>query len=75
MGDLSKQVSPFRSWIIIALLVLLILGKGLYAFAVVGDLGMPTWSYGTVEDVPASSPYATYELLPHPQHVRGARGE
>ena len=75
MSDLSQQVSAFRSWLIVALLVLLILAKGLYAFSAVGDRGMPDWSYGTVADVPASSPYADYPLLPHPQHIRGARGE
>lgn len=75
MNDLAHQVSPARSWIIIVLLVLLVLAKGLYAFGVIGDFGMPSWNYGAVEDVPAQSPYAEYELLPHPQHVRGARGK
>ena len=75
MTELSHQVSLFRSWVNIFLMVVLILAMGFYAFAVVGDLGMPTWDYGAVEDVPAASPYADYELLPHPQHVRGAKGE
>ena len=75
MSDLVHQVSEMRSYVIVALLVLLILAKGLYAFYVIGDLGMPGWNYGAVQDVPGSSPYANYELLPYPQHVRGAKGE
>lgn len=71
----NDQTSVKRTWIIIVLLLLLILGKGLYAFAVVGDLGQPTWAYGTLRDVPGESPYALYDLLPHPQHVRGANGK
>ena len=75
MTELSHQVSLLRSWVNIFLMVLLILAMGAYAFAVIGDRGMPDWNYGAVADVPAESPYATYQLLPHPQHVRGAEGE
>lgn len=75
MNDVFHRESEMRSWLVICLLVLLILAKGLFAFTVVGDRGQPGWSYGTVQDVPASSPYSEYDLLPHPQHVRGARGE
>ena len=53
----------------------IILFKGLLAFFVVSDMGQPTWSYRPVRDVPASSPYAVYGVLPHPQHVRGKLGE
>ena len=53
----------------------LILLKGLFTFFIVGDNGQPTWDYGTVEDLPGESPYATYQLLPDPQHVRGSEGE
>ena len=67
--------SAFKTWVVIFLMVALILAKGAYAFYVVGDLGMPDWDFPVVADVPAESPYAEYELLPHPQHVRGARGE
>ncbi|MFW6080944.1 MAG: hypothetical protein ACOC7W_03445 [Desulfosalsimonas sp.] len=75
MNDLFHKESELRSWVVICLLVLLILAKGIFAFAVVGDRGQPGWSYGTLQDVPASSPYSEYDLLPYPQHVRGARGE
>lgn len=53
----------------------IILFKGFFAFYVVGDMGQPTWSYRPVSDLPASSPYAVYQLLPNPQHVRGSGGE
>lgn len=53
----------------------IILFKGLLSFTVVSDRGQPTWAYRPVQDVPASSPYATYQLLPNPQHVRGNKGE
>ncbi len=62
-------------WIVIALLLVLILGKGLFSFFVVGDLGMPDWNYGAVADIPGESPYAVYKPVPFPQHVRGAQGE
>ncbi len=52
-----------------------IVGKGLFSFFVVSDMGQPTWSYRAVKDVPAESPYAVYQLLPYHQHVRGEKGE
>lgn len=67
--------SHLRTWIWIAVMLSIIAGKGLFSFFVVGDLGQPNWDYRTVKDVPAQSAYAKYQLLPHPQHVRGARGE
>jgi hypothetical protein len=74
MKENSKHESVLRSWVVIGLLLVLILAKGFFAFAVVGDLGQPGWDYGTVKDVPASSPFGEYELLPNPQHIRGADG-
>ena len=49
--------------------------QGLFAFSVVGDRGQPNWDYRPVKDVPGESPYAMYEKLPYPQHVRGSEGE
>ena len=65
----------FKTWLAIALLLVLILGKGFFAFWVVGDKGQPDWAYRPVKDVPGESPFAVYPLLPNPQHVRGQRGE
>ena len=57
------------------LLVVIILAQGFFAFFVVGDRGQPGWDYRPVRDVPGDSPYAVYEPLPNPQHVKGAEGE
>lgn len=70
-----QHATSLKSWLVIFSLLALILGKGFFAFFVVSDLGQPDWDYRPIPDVPAESPYATYQLLPHPQHVRGARGE
>lgn len=60
---------------LVFLLALFILVKGFFAFYVVGDRGQPSWDYRPVKDVPAESPYAVYDVMPFPQHVRGAEGE
>ena len=67
--------SSILTWVILLLLVVLILMKGVFAFYVVGDQGQPDWDYRPVRDVPGESPYAMYELLPHPQHVKGDKGD
>ncbi len=67
--------SSIKSWFIITLLVLLIMFKGGLAYYVIGDLGQPDWDYRPQNDIPGESPYAVYELLPHPQHVRGDKGD
>lgn len=56
-------------------MVAFILGKGWFAFAVVSDMGPPTWDYRPVQDLPSASPYGVYAPLPHSQHIRGAEGE
>ena len=63
------------TWITIVLLLAWVLGKGLFSFFVVGDMGQPTWSYRPIKDVPGESPYAIYNLVPYSQHVKGAKGE
>ena len=67
--------SKRSTWIIILMLLLFILGKGLFVYLVVGDKGQPGWDYRPVPDVPGESPYAIYEPLPYRQHVRGRMGE
>ncbi|AOY59318.1 MULTISPECIES: hypothetical protein [Desulfococcus] len=69
------ETSEFRSWVIITLILAFILTKGVFAFVMVGDRGQPDWAYRAVRDVPGESPYAVYEKLPNPQHVRGSEGE
>ena len=75
MEHSNHKESTLVSWVIIFLILALILGKGLFSFLVVGDLGQPTWDYRPIKDVPAESPYAVYELVPYPQHVKGDEGE
>ena len=71
----TTSESNLATWLIVILFALGILIKGLFAFLVVGDQGQPTWDYRPVKDVPGESPYAIYDALPYPQHVRGAKGE
>ena len=67
--------SILKTWLVVFGLMALILGKGFFSFFVVSDLGQPGWDYRPVMDVPAESPYAIYQKLLYPQHVRGAKGE
>jgi len=67
--------SSAGTWILIAVMLGIIFFKGLLSFFVVSDKGPPDWDYRPVRDVPAQSEYATYQLLPYPQHVRGDKGE
>jgi hypothetical protein len=67
--------SSLATWVVIFLLLAIILAKGFFSFFMVGDRGQPTWDYRPVRDVPAESPYAIYEPLPYPQHVKGQKGE
>jgi len=71
----QHQSSVFNTWLIVILLVLLVLAQGAFSFLVVGDRGQPDWDYRPVKDVPGESPYAIYEPLPYPQHIRGKRGK
>ena len=71
----TKEASAKKTWGLVFLLVLYILAKGLFAFSLVGDRGQPSWDYRPVKDVPGESPYAVYEVMPFPQHVRGEKGE
>ncbi len=75
MEETAHKESTLVTWVVILLCVLVILLQGLFAFSVVGDRGQPNWDYRPVKDVPGESPYAIYETLPHPQHVKGAEGE
>ena len=75
MEQSNEKESTLITWIIIALLLAWILGKGLFSFFVVGDMGQPDWNYRPIKDVPGESPYAIYNVLPYPQHVKGTKGE
>ena len=75
MDDQHHRGSLIRTWAWLGVMLGIILFKGFLAFFVVSDMGQPTWAYRPVTDVPASSPYAEYQLLPNPQHVRGLGGD
>jgi len=75
METSTHTESERKTWKTILFCLVIVFVQGLFAFFAVGDLGQPTWDYRPVKDVPGESPYAVYQLLPHPQHVRGAKGE
>ena len=75
MENAESKEYEVKTWITILFCVLIVLVQGMFAFYVVGDKGQPTWDYRPVKDVPGESPYAIYQLLPYPQHVRGEKGE
>ena len=75
METRSHPETAWQTWWIILGCFMLILGQGLFSFYVVGDNGPPGWDYRAILDVPAQSPYALYDRLPYPQHVRGKKGE
>jgi hypothetical protein len=75
MSHSTTKESTWMTWVVIVLLLAWILGKGFFSFFVVGDLGQPTWNYRPVKDVPGESPYAVYQVLPYPQHIKGTKGE
>ena len=72
---MDREESVFGTWMLIVLVTVWFLVYSLSAYFFVGDRGQPTWDLGTVNDVPATSPYAIYKSVPHPQHVRGEKGE
>ncbi len=75
MDNPGTHGSVIKTYIVILAMVALILFKGALAFLMVGDQGQPPWDYRPLLDVPAESPYAVYQPLPYPQHVRGTKGE
>jgi heme/copper-type cytochrome/quinol oxidase subunit 3 len=75
MSHDTTHESVLRTSVWIVIMLSIILFKGFFAFLVVSDKGQPTWDYRPVKDVPAQSAYATYQLLPNSQHVRGQKGE
>ena len=71
----STELSAAKTWLLVFLLVMFVLAKGFFTFSEVGDRGKPSWDYRPIHDVPGESPYAVYDVMPFPQHVRGAEGE
>ena len=65
------EASIAKTWFIVFLLLLIVLFQGGLAYVLIGDRGQPDWDYRPVKDVPGESPYAIYEYMPFPQHVKG----
>ena len=74
MDQTTHNESVKMTWAVVLFCLSVIFAKGFFAFFMVGDLGMPTWDYRPVKDIPGESPYAIYEKLPFPQHVMGKEG-
>ncbi len=75
MVSLKIKDTALATWIWIFTLVCFILGVGLFTFFVVSHKGEPTWDYQPVKSLPSESPYADYQKLPFPQHIKGKGGE
>jgi len=75
MEHKTNKESVFATWAFIGVLVLCFIIYSIFTYTFVGDKGQPDWDFRPVRDVPGQSPYAMYETLPNPQHVRGAEGE
>lgn len=71
----TSKDSVLATWIFVFILAVYFLIYSLSAFVLIGDQGPPTWNYDIVKDVPGESPEAIYKKLPHPQHVKGEKGE
>lgn len=71
MDHAHHEASSLRTGFIIFLLLLIIAVQAGLAYVLIGDRGQPDWDYRPVRDVPGESPYAVYEYLPFPQHVKG----
>lgn len=71
----NQTESVFATWFFIGVLVVLFLLFSTFSYFFVGDRGQPDWDYRPVADVPGQSPYALYETLPNPQHIKGDKGE
>ena len=75
MENQAHEASAVKTWFIILLMVMIVLFQGGLSYFVVTDRGQPDWDYRPIKDVPGESPFALYEPLPFPQHVRGKKGE
>ena len=55
----TEQETSLRTILVAVGLALFFLLWGLFLFAAIGDKGMPSWSFGALDDVPGLSPYST----------------
>jgi len=57
-----ERIERIKTWLIVFLMVVGILGYGIIVFLTVGDKGPPGWRYGAIADVPGESPFSTEPL-------------
>lgn len=60
--NLSKRqdrLEKIKTWLIVLLMVVGILGYGTIVYLSIGDKGPPPWRYGAIPDVPGESPFST----------------
>jgi hypothetical protein len=74
MTRMKLKNSMVQTWFLLLSLILLILVVGFLTFVVVTDKGVPTWDYRPVKSLPSESPYANYQKLPFPQHIKSKGG-
>lgn len=55
----TEQGTSLRTMLVAVGLALFFLAWGLFLFTAIGDKGMPSWSFGALDDVPGLSPYST----------------
>ena len=75
MVGLKIKDTVVMTWIWITILVCIVLGVGIFTFFVVSDKGVSPWDYRPVKSLPSESPYADYQKVPFPQHIKGKGGE
>jgi len=55
----SETLEKIKTWLIVFLMVVGILGYGIVVYVTIGDKGPPEWNYGAISDVPGESPFST----------------
>ena len=61
-SEIQERLEKIKTWLIVLLMVLGILGYGIIVYVTIGDKGPPGWNYGAVSDVPGESPFSTEPL-------------
>jgi len=75
MENFRIKNTVIHTWIWIIVILMMIFGASIFTFYAVSHKGDLSWDYRPVQSLPASSPYAEYQKLPFPQHIKGRRGE
>ena len=58
-SEIQKPLEKIKTWLIVLLMVIGILGYGIVVYVTIGDRGPPGWNYGSIPDVPGESPFST----------------